>query len=251
MSQTLARQRFIQEFQDTLAIAHNLATSKSIKYSGLLQDYVPSVAYDQTSVSIQNTDCLLEAIRLKNKNKTEAKIGILNMASDICPGGGVRKGSQAQEEDICRRTTLYPSLYKHMYPLHPLEIIWNPDVVIIKTPDFAPIPLSEATSVAMVSMAAIRRPCLTKTGGYSDNDHRLMHDKVRMVLQTAHYHGLDTLVLGAWGCGAFKNPPKEVAMIFKGLLYGEFHGVFRHVSFAIMEKGPHEPLGGAFREVFL
>ena len=166
----------------------------------------------------------------------------------MCPGGGVKNGSRAQEEDICRRTTLYPTLLTHRYPLKPLELIYSPDIAILKTPEFKT--MANKQHINVLTMAAIRRPALTKTNTYREHDKALMYDKVCMVLQTAYYHGIDTLVLGAWGCGAFQNPPHEVAAIFRHFLIdGPFKCVFRHVSFAILERGP-EPLGNAFRSVF-
>ena len=44
------------------------------------------------------------------------------------------------------------------------------------------------------------------------------------------------VVLGAWGCGAFGNPPEAVAALFcEALGSGEFRGRFRTVVFAIID----------------
>lgn len=253
----MSTNKLINEFYETLTVSKRYPPHiPSVKYTGLLNNYVPTVTCSATSISIKNIDCLEEALLLIGSGVCTSKgIGVLNMASDICPGGGVKRGATAQEEDICRRTTLYPTLYRHTYPLLPLELIYSPDIAVLKTADFRPIAQTENsqnTRINVMSMAAIRRPYLTKKNTYHEQDRALMRDKIRMVLQTAHYHGLDTLVLGAWGCGAFYNPPTDVALLFKELLVdGEFRGVFRHVSFAVLEpRGSTPVLGNAFRDVF-
>ena len=45
-------------------------------------------------------------------------------------------------------------------------------------------------------------------------------------------------MLGAWGCGVFRNDPAVVAGIFAELLLegGPFSGRFRHVRFSVMER---------------
>ena len=245
-------QKLIDVFYDTLTLSKELNHNnhnnhnQSVRYSGLLENYIPNAVYPTTTISIVNRDCLIEATNLATITiKITIKIGV-NMASDICAGGGVKKGSRAQEEEICRRTSLYPCLQHQSYPLYPLEIIYSPEIAILKTPDYSPI--ERKIYIDVLSMAAIRRPLLTKTGEYRSSDRTLMKNKVRLLLQTAHYHGLDTLVLGAWGCGAFCNPANEVATIFRSFLDGEFKGAFRHISFAILESSQH--LGNAFRSVF-
>ena len=75
--------------------------------------------------------------------------------------------------------------------------------------------------------------------------------KVRMLLQTCAHHDLDHLVLGAWGCGAFKNPAPAVAELFREQLYGEFRGCFQHVTFAILERGSYGAgLNACFKAAF-
>ena len=60
--------------------------------------------------------------------------------------------------------------------------------------------------------------------------------RIRAVLNAARSQRCETLVLGAFGCGAFGNPPDAVADIFKACLRSEeFRGCFRLVVFAILE----------------
>jgi len=69
-----------------------------------------------------------------------------------------------------------------------------------------------------------------------DWDAVLLTQKLRTILHVAVKHGHDSLVLGAFGCGYFANPPDEVADTFADLLFGEFKDAFRVVVFAIPDK---------------
>lgn len=60
--------------------------------------------------------------------------------------------------------------------------------------------------------------------------------RMRAVLHAAKQEGCEVLVLGAFGCGAFGNPPDAVAQLFRHCLTSaEFRGAFRIVVFAILE----------------
>jgi uncharacterized protein (TIGR02452 family) len=66
---------------------------------------------------------------------------------------------------------------------------------------------------------------------------RLRQVRVFRVFQVAAHHGIDTLVLGPWGCGINKNSPKEVAQAFSAaLLHPDMEGRFKNVVFAVPEK---------------
>jgi len=233
----------VSVFKDTLNICSNFPRTHDERYNGVLLTYSPTHAHN-TTIVVKNTDCIDECINLI-RDRLGDRVGLLNMASGMCAGGGVAKGSCAQEEEICRRTSLYPRLKKHKYPLAPMELIFSPDVEIIKSADYHRLPTCVTIS-GVISMAAIRRPFTSSNNdSYKFNeDAVLMRNKIRMVLQTAHYHHINTLVLGAWGCGAFRNPAKEVAQIFRDLLVvdgAEFKGAFKHITFAILEHETHRP----------
>lgn len=236
-------------FADTLRLSLKFPVGKAYRYDAPLVDWTPRKDRE-TSLRISNVDCVDECLNLRAAYPN-LKIGLLNMASDVCPGGGVKKGSKAQEEDVCRRTTLYPSLKREWYPLDGAAMIFSEDVYVLKAnaPGYAL--LDEAVHLdGVLSVPAIRRPEKTQKGGYKhDADRRLMRSKIRMTLQTAAYHGLDVLVLGAHGLGVFRNPKRDVASMFADLLAGEFKGTFVHVSFAILEP-ENGNLCSVFRDAF-
>ena len=221
------------QFAETLNQIKTIPQEPSVRYRGLLlNDPGAPIVKFKTRFEVRNEDCLDACVRLCAL--ATGSVGLLNMASDLRPGGGVLTGAKAQEEDICRRTTLYPTLAVQSYPLAPDELIFTPNVQILGA---AP----PGRRIQVVSAAAVRRPKLAWNGTYMLADLHLMRKKVQMVLETFEYHGVDHLVLGAWGCGAFRNPPEEVAQIFYDALTGpRFAGRFKHVAFAITTGKPNE-----------
>ena len=86
-------------------------------------------------------------------------------------------------------------------------------------------------------MAAIRKPPLDK-GRLLPEDFDLTKDKLRGMLRVCANNGARTLVLGAAGCGAFSNPPQDVAHAFKRVFEErEFAGRFARIVFAITDNG--------------
>ena len=192
----------------------------------------------------------------RKKNPTE-RITALNFASATNPGGGVRKGSRAQEEALCRCTTLLPVLEteenkKRFYDFHRQRhdarytdaCLYTPDIVGFKTDDELPSLLPEAkwATVDILTCAApnlraipnnIMNPGRDKAVRLSmDEIYELHKRRGRHIMSVAAANGADILILGAFGCGAFQNPPEVVAEAYKYLL-AAFDGQFREVVFAI------------------
>jgi uncharacterized protein (TIGR02452 family) len=239
-------------FADTIDMIQTLEQQPpqppmATKYSGFYtHDTKLTNRHKSTHIMIKNCDCVDECIRLKtgiSSTRSNDKIGLLNMANDMCPGGGVVCGAQAQEEDICRRTTLYPTLHRELYPLNFDQVLYTPNVKIIKDGTYnrlLPNEWKKYNIDAVVSAAAIRRPTLNGNGTYRlTNDLNTMRLKIKMVLQTFAVHNIDHLILGAWGCGAFGNPAGQVAQLFHEALNNEFFNCFKSVTFAIREIPPY------------
>jgi uncharacterized protein (TIGR02452 family) len=236
-----------QVFINTLEIIKTIQIEPSVRYRGLLLNSSSKSICNSLQVYIINADCIDTCIDIITKSKE--KIGLLNMASEYSPGGGVKKGSVAQEEDICRRTSLYPTLSKHRYPLAPDELIFSPNVKILKSSSYQ-LYSSFYNIDGVVSSAAIRRPILTRSNEFRSNDKELLYNKIQMMLETFEYHNIQHLILGAWGCGAFRNPPKEVAIAFKNMLFSDrFKGSFTKVTFAIANnKNNYDEFMNVFRD---
>jgi len=63
-----------------------------------------------------------------------------------------------------------------------------------------------------------------------------MAARIEKVLAVMAGHGHDAAVLGAWGCGVFRNDPEMIAELFANALRTRFAGVFAKVVFAVLSS---------------
>ena len=178
---------------------------------------------------------------------------MLNMANRHTPGGGVLDGARAQEESLFRQSNLCVSLYQFddyhagllglppgngRYPMdRNTGGIYSGRVMFFRTSSRKGYALVEKPfECAVVSVAAINRPDLTVDGRLVDWAAEATKAKIRTMLRIGLLHGHDAIVLGAWGCGAFRNPPAHMAQLFHEVLReAEFAGKYRVVRFAVIE----------------
>ena len=201
-----------------------------------------------TKVEVRPERTLQEAQRLKRKGLDPV---ILNFASGIAPGGGYRSGSRAQEESIAWSSGLVPALEaapefyelhrKLNDPHHTDAMIYSPDVPVFRDEDGR---LSDLWTVAMISAVAPRVP-----GGMDDAAKEAFWRRIPRVLRLGLREGHDSIVLGAWGCGAFNNDPKIVASIFREAV-DAIHGAYAEVVFAIVDSRGTGANLSAFRSAF-
>lgn len=184
-------------------------------------------------------------------------VAALNFASAKNPGGGFLGGAKAQEEDLARGSALYDcQLTARVYydanracktMLYTDHIIWSPNVPCFRNDALdlldEPYLCSFITAPAPNAGEALRRdPC-----AHDDID-RVLGRRAAMVLAVAEAQRARRLVLGAWGCGVFRNDPKRVAHHFGALLASaRFANAFDHVTFAIYDRTPHQHTLNAFR----
>lgn len=186
------------------------------------------------------------------------KVAVLNFASASNPGGGVVNGSSAQEECLCRCSTLYYNLtedymWKNFYlphrhqvnPIHNDDLIYTPDVVIFKSDTVYPRFMPEARwkKVNVITCAAPNfreRPSNGFNSGdgnravkISDSELEKIHIKRgRKILEAATANKNEVVILGAFGCGAFMNKPEVVANAYKQIIE-EFKNAFETIEFAV------------------
>jgi uncharacterized protein (TIGR02452 family) len=156
----------------------------------------------------------------------------LNMASDYKPGGGVRNGKTAQEEELFRRSNAFFSHKESFYPLEVDDIVYSPELVIIKDDKYKYI---TPQKIGMIACAALRKPKLTNCK-YNDKQYEIMSNKIDMIFRVGAFFNFDCLVLGALGCGVFCNPPEEVAQIFKKMI-DKYGSHFKVIAFAVLKVG--------------
>jgi len=186
------------------------------------------------------------------------KICVHNFASASNPGGGVTKGASAQEECLCRCSSLYFCLnikeaWDGFYtlhrnarnPLHNDDIIYTPGVTVFKSDTAQPRLLSEKDwyEVNVITCAAPnlrQRPSNAYNSGdgdkavkISDKDLLALHEKrLRRILDVAAMEGNEVVILGAFGCGAFSNNPEVVARAARNVV-AEYLQVFKTIEFAV------------------
>ncbi|KAJ4290911.1 hypothetical protein N0V90_010107 [Kalmusia sp. IMI 367209] len=242
---------------DTLDMAIKLQEEIAGSFTRVSSNPRPDHAAIDKSPQLSQPD---DAKPTPPKDRPRNRVLVLNMASDETPGGGWYKGSLAQEAAICYRSSLILSLYEEFYPLEERSAIYTPNVLLIReaidaghrlilpigvppsspTAPLAPrdITVDELPAISVISVAAIRYPDLTFGKIYADQeDEECMKDKIRLVLRIAAKHGHTKLVLGALGCGVFRNPPAEVALCFLEVIREmEFRGGwFEDLVFAVLD----------------
>lgn len=206
---------------------------------------LPSTEGDplKASIHVVNLDSYDCAESLTREGKQD--IVVLNMASSTTPGGGYLSGAGAQEEALCRRSTLYITIRRQrgFHPIPPRGAIYSPDVLVFRTSDdkqCSLLPEADRWWTSVVSVAAINRPKLSRfEDDYAkDADRDDMKERIKTMLRVSALEKRKNLVLGAFGCGAFMNPPNIVAALFKAVLEEEeFKGRFEGIWFAVIERG--------------
>lgn len=224
-----------------------------------------------TEIDVVNQDCLEVAIDLLTRGFNPA---VLNMASRRNPGGGVTTGAGAQEETLFRRTNLFRSLYQfapyaeqydlekslYQYPLHhDFGGVYTPDAVVFRESETRGYRLmNKPIKLSFISVAGLNRPQLiNEESAIAPHLVYTIKNKIRTILAIGLEKNHHSLVLGALGCGAFRNPPKHIAYLFHEILNeAEFKNKYRRIVFAIIDDHntchSHNPKGNflPFKEVF-
>lgn len=202
--------------------------------------------------------------------KYNGEIAVLNFASATNPGGGVTHGSFAQEECLCRCSTLYNNLIlkeaadkfylphrSGLSPLHNDDIIYTPGVVVFKSDDYKDYGTTKNVNIITCAAPNLREvpknefnsENTTVPATISDDDLLELHkQRGRKILSVAAANKNDYVVLGAFGCGAFRNDPKIVAEAYKQIL-PEFKNAFKVIEFAVFCRD-HETINyDTFKEI--
>lgn len=213
---------------------------------------------DTTEFELVNETTLQGSARITQSAQYQ-HIGVLNFASAKNPGGGFLGGAKAQEESLARSSGLYHSLLRcsDYYSFHRKlktclysdRMIFSPGCPVLRTDrgDWleTPFVVSFITSPAP-NAGAIR----------ANEPHNLpkipsvFRERISKLLALAAHHGCDALVLGAWGCGAFRNDPQVVAPIFLEHLKpgGQFWGYFKKVQFSVLDTSKTQAIYNAFAQ---
>ena len=220
-----------------------------------------SARYTTTQTGCANEDCLVVTKQLIDLGLNPA---VLNLADAYHACGMYNSGSGAQEESLCRASTLSLTLYQYYnktwakkadVPLRPVSAypmdihfggIYSPGVTVFRDNQDTGFALREEPyQTAIISMAALNFKAGHKTnnleyraddGSFTSEGEQIMFDKIRTIYRIALLNGHNSLVLGAFGCGVFQLKPELVAKYFKQILdEDEFRGKFHTIVFAMLE----------------
>lgn len=185
-------------------------------------------------------------------------VAVHNFASATNPGGGVVNGAGAQEECLCRCSNLYfclntSDMWGMFYtphraahdPIHNDDIIYTPDIIVFKTDTDRP-ELMERDDWYIVDVITCAAPNLreipsnrynsgdgTRAVTLSDRELQVIHEKrLRRILDSAVMNHADTVILGAFGCGAFCNEPQVVATAAANVVR-DYMYAFKNIEFAV------------------
>ena len=250
------RERNVEVFNDTLDVIKN-----SEKLTKSLEETLKSqkLILEKEKIDNKCNDRADDAKVILSKKRTlEAasaykgkKVCVLNFASATNPGGGVTRGSSAQEESICRCSDLYLCLNTEeyldkFYGSHRNDdIIYSPDIDVIKT-DTAEPRLMDEKDWFKVNVLTCAAPNLRvapsnemnpdagdKPAKLSDEEYvKILETRVRKIFEVASSFNNDVLILGAFGCGAFQNPPHLVAKVFNEVMQ-DYIKKFEVIEYAI------------------
>ena len=227
-----------------------------------------TIIYDTYFVSNKNYSCntniiveLSDSISsiIKHVDKCKDKMAVLNFSSYKNPGGMFINGSKAQEECLCHESFLYNVLsqkndfyeWNNQHKnkaLYSNRALYSPNILFVKKSNDYLFKTEAMCFCDVITCAAPNKSAAQKYQNVSDEENtKVLRSRIKFVLDIAKDNYVDTLILGAYGCGVFGQDAKEVASIFKEYL-NITHKCFKKVVFAI----PNGRDGNleAFKEVF-
>lgn len=205
-------------------------------------------------IKVTNETTAQAAVRLEAHGKTN--IVALNFAAARNPGGGFLAGAVAQEEDLCRASGLYPCIKSKpiFYNENILcddcyytdNIIYSPSVPFFR--DEHNLFLENPFTLSVITSPAPNLNGMKYGPKDGEKYSKTLGTRICRILDIAAAHGHKTLILGAWGCGAFGNSPNLIANMFKaGLMVTP---AFEHVCFAVYDTREPTILFDTFKQVF-
>lgn len=244
-------------FQDTIKMSEDElqdATLEAIDNTCVLKENIYEEVFENSNVKIkerpEDADVFVEVnttFATAKEYLQDGKVAVLNFANPICPGGGVQNGAMAQEECLCRSSNLYCCLreekvFEDYYLYHRKmdhylstdRLIYSKDITVFKNDNRIPA-LMPARNWFQVDVITCAAPYLIGNVNIDQNSlKRVFLKRIQNILDAAILNQVDTIILGAFGCGAFKNPPDLVAQAFYEVIYDwDYKKYFKRIVFAI------------------
>jgi uncharacterized protein (TIGR02452 family) len=235
-----SRSELIDIYNDTINYGKKMLLAdnpkKSYKYNFAnfeICDKFPKL-FKKTNIRVENSDVIESIMKLDKESSSnkDNRILVLNLASDKYFGGGARSGAMAQEEELFRKTDYGIHSGKELYPLSRDEFLYTPYVRVIKDSNYNKLDIESIVPFDGLAIAGIRYPTLVNDK-LSNDDYDLTKQKIETIFKFAIHNKNTNLVLGALGCGAFRNPPKDIVEIFNFCLE-KYNGYFENIVFSVL-----------------
>jgi len=259
----------------------DLLEGTQVNANAVLEEPMEPRYADDTKIAVVKQDCL-EAARVELGQGAE-KLALLVLASPIEAGGGMEDGIQGQEEEVCRRSNLFDFMWDQSHflakesfynlvdlqradekdpdygSMHNNKMLHVPQVTVFRAGKEQNYQmLEEPFEVGMLISSGLNRPRYHKVGEtwayIRSQDSEQLQKLITAQLKAAYDGGYDTVILGAFGCGAFENPPELVASVYKEIIDQFFPKAFKRIVFAILEgpRGAHNSEGNIkpFQDTF-
>lgn len=249
---TINRQSLSQIFRDTRACYETIpALAESVRASLASQRMIPCTQAVPAAPARFEAPAKVFVSRKRSFEAASAYRGqrtaVLNFANFHHPGGGVVNGARAQEESICRCSTLYPCLSSEammaaFYLPHRADrdhrytddCIYTPGVTVFKSDTDRPalVPESEWYQVDVITAAAPNVAYLDEDP--TPEELRALHiSRLTRILDVCAQQGAEVVILGAFGCGAFGNDPEVVSRAMAEVV-ARYRHAFRTIEFAVL-----------------
>ena len=258
----------IQCFKDTLKYCESDELRDETEKSVFSSQIYPEGFFAKRRIKNKKADILVErttTFGAASRYRDLGKIAVLNFANPEIPGGGVKNGAKAQEESLCRCSNLYPCIasprvQEEFYKYHYLKkrffysdrVIYTKDVTVFKDDELDMLDKEKWFHVDVLTCAA---PFTAKIGyvkeAFSGSEKfklsrtalmRIFESRIKNIISVAMDNEADILILGAFGCGAFKNPPDIVARAFKNVIQkNHYEECFDKIIFAVKSSNYDNP----------
>jgi uncharacterized protein (TIGR02452 family) len=210
--------------------------------------FVPK--FGAPAIELREESTLAAILRLAGQ---DGKLGVLNFASAKNPGGGFLNGAMAQEESLAAASALYSSQLQcpEYYDINRACksmmytdcAIWSPEVVFFRENSGAL--LSDPAKASVLTLPAVNYGQVLLKHEDAAKAKETMKRRMKIALAAFADKDCDAIVLGAYGCGVFRNAPADVAAWWDELLH-EYGGHFGKVVFAVLDSSRSRECWGAF-----
>lgn len=233
---------------------------KSIRKNEMLHDLDISIGgnHYNTKIYVDHRDCVDCTIEfLANHPEFQNQVMLLNLANPLKPGGGWQSGAKAQEEQLFRRSNYWQHIATSeydperiwSYPIPQFGGIFSPNVIFFRHSEENSLELggpyafmASPHRINCLAVAACQWPHLIDDISRHEQvlhpDYEIItRKKIETIFSIASRKHQKVLILGAFGCGAFQNPPQHIARLFQEVISESFSNTFHTIIFSVYTVG--------------